>query len=193
MKTISDETRQALVDVRRMCHSAALPVVSVKARSICERIRAHVCASNEGGALVEFAVVLPILLLTLMGIFTFGIAMNNYNELTESVNNGARLLAISRGLTSDPCATTVAAIYAAAPSLPQLDSTGKLQLFTFSFVLNGTSYPNKTSCTAGVANLMQGQGHAAEVTVTYPCNLSVYGTNFAPNCKLQAQTTELIQ
>jgi Flp pilus assembly protein TadG len=186
MKTISEETRQALVNVRVIRRSAASPVVSVKARAISERIRAHRWASNEGGALVELAVVLPVLLLVLMGIFTFGIAMNNYNELTESVNNGARLLAIKRGLTTDPCADTVAAVYAAAPSLTQSS-------LSFSFVINGTSYLNKTSCTAGAANLMQGQGQAAELTVTYPCNLSVYGTNFAPNCKLQAQTTELIQ
>jgi Flp pilus assembly protein TadG len=189
MKIISDESRQALVDVPMTCRSAGSPVVSVKTRSICELVRAHLCTNNEGGALVEFAVVLPILLLTLMGIFTFGIAMNNYSELTESVNNGARVLAINRGQTTDPCALTVAAIYAAAPTLAQTK-------FVFTFVLDGTTYTG-TSCsssstTTGAAAYLV-QGKSAEVTATYPCNLTVYGVNYAPGCTLRAQTTEIVQ
>jgi hypothetical protein len=31
------------------------------------------------------------------------------------------------------------------------------------------------------------------VQVTYPCNLNVYGVNFAPSCTLTAQTTEAIE
>jgi hypothetical protein len=37
------------------------------------------------------------------------------------------------------------------------------------------------------------QGSAATLTATYPCNFSIWGTNFAPNCTMTAQTTEVIQ
>jgi hypothetical protein len=127
--------------------------------------------------------------LVLTGIFTFGIAFNNYVILTEATNVGARALAISRGSTTDPCATTSSATIAAAPLL----TTANL---SFTIVLNGTSYTG-TSCssantsTGAAANLVQGSN--ALVTVTYPCSLAVYGTNYAPGCSLQAQITELVQ
>ena len=174
--------------MRTTSHSAGQDSVHRSGSSIAERVRFQL-RGNEGSALVEFAVVLPVLLLVLTGIFTFGVAMNNYNELTEAVNTGARQLAISRGQTTDPCATTVAAVYAAAPTLKQ----SKL---AFSFALDGTAYSG-TSCssssttTGAAGNLVEGQ--AAEVSVTYPCNLAIYGINLAPSCTLQAQTTELVQ
>ncbi len=145
---------------------------------------------NESGqALVEFAVSLPLLLLIVTGILTFGLALNNYVVLTNATDTGARALAISSGQTTDPCATAVNAIYAAAPIL-------KPTSFTFNFVLNGTHYSGTTcsspSSTTGAAANLAHQS-PAQVTVTYPCSLAVFGINYAPACSLQAQTTELVQ
>ena len=126
--------------------------------------------------MVEVALVLPILLLVLTGIFALGLAFNNYLILTEATNVGARALAISRGSTTDPCATTSSAVIAAAPLLVPAN-------LTFTFGLNGTTYSG-TSCSSGstttgaAANLVQG-GNAL-VTVSYPCSLAVYGANYAP-------------
>jgi Flp pilus assembly protein TadG len=151
-------------------------------------MRLH-CFEETGQAMVEMALALPVLLLVVTGILTFGLAYNNYVELTEATNVGARALAISRGATTDPCATAAQAVIAAAPLLV----AGNL---TFSFQLNGTNYTgtscNSSSSTTGAAgNLVQG-GNAV-VTVNYPCSLAVYGANYAPNCSLQAQITELVQ
>jgi Flp pilus assembly protein TadG len=151
-------------------------------------MRLH-CFEETGQAMVEMALALPVLLLVVTGILTFGLAYNNYVELTEATNVGARALAISRGATTDPCATVAQAVIAAAPLLV----AGNL---TFSFQLNGTNYTgtscNSSSSTTGAAgNLVQG-GNAV-VTVNYPCSLAVYGANYAPNCSLQAQITELVQ
>jgi len=141
-------------------------------------------ARNERGqSLLEFALVLPILILLVLGIITFGVAINNYLALTDAVNTAARQIAISRSQTTDPCNTAATTIYAAAPNLTQAS-------FTFSFVLNGTAYSG-TSCTSGAANLVQGAD--AKVTATYPCNLTFFGHNYAPGCTLTAQTTELVQ
>ncbi len=150
---------------------------------------AGVGRSEAGGSLVETALVLPVLLLIVTGVFSFGIALNNYLELTDGVGVSARALAISRGQTTDPCATTAAVFEKAAPLL-------KPASIGYTFVLNGTSYTGKTcsssSTTTGAAgNLVQGA--AAQVTVTYPCNLTVYNKNYAPVCTLTSQTTELVQ
>jgi Flp pilus assembly protein TadG len=142
-------------------------------------------SEEEGQALLEFAVSLPILLVVVTGILAFGLVLNNYVILTNATDNGARALSISRGQTTDPCATTVNAVYTAAPILRQSG-------YTFAITLNGTKYTG-TSCnsSAAVANMVQGA--QAQVTVTYPCSLAMYGMNAAPTCMLQAQTTEIIQ
>jgi Flp pilus assembly protein TadG len=156
----------------------------VNVRSRGEQIRATL-RNEKGQSVVELAFVLPVLFLVVTGLFTFGLAVNNNLMLTNAVNNGAQLLAISRGQTTDPCATAIAAVTNAAPLLTASS-------LNFTFVLNGTTYAaGTTSCTAGAANLLQGT--TAQVTATYPCNLTVYGVNFAPTCNLQAQTTELVQ
>jgi Flp pilus assembly protein TadG len=139
--------------------------------------------------MVEMALVLPVLLLVVTGILTFGLAFNNYVMLTEATSVGARALAISRGQTTDPCATASSAVYAAAPLL----ASSKL---SFTFVLNGTTYTGAScssgSSTTGAAGNLK-QGAYASVTVTYPCSLAVYGTDYAPNCSLQSQISELVQ
>ncbi len=140
-------------------------------------------------SLVEFALCLPVLLLVVTGITTFGIALNNYVMLTNATSVGARLLAISRGQTTDPCSIVSTAVYNASPTLKQSG-------FTFTYVLNGVSYSgttcNSSSTTTGAAgNLVQGS--PAQLTVTYPCSLAVYKANYAPSCLLKSQTTELVQ
>jgi Flp pilus assembly protein TadG len=168
-------------------HTAASPGAGIRFRSLRERVRAVFRArSDEGQSLLEFALVAPILLVVVTGIATFGFTLNNYLVMTNAVNTSAQLLAIIRNSPTytDPCAAAVTAFQNAAPIL-------KTSNLTYNFVLNGTAYTNKTTCTAGAANLVQGQ--SAQITVTYPCNLAVYGANLLPGCTLRVQTTEIIQ
>ncbi len=144
----------------------------------------------EGGqSLVEFALTLPVLLLVITGLMSFGVAVNNYVQLTEATNVGARQLAISRGNTTDPCSTASSATIAAAPLLKQAS-------LTFKFTLNGTAYTG-TSCsssstsTGAAGNLSQGS--TATMLVTYPCNLKVYGATLVSSCVLTSQTAEMVQ
>ncbi|HET6343250.1 MAG TPA: TadE family protein [Gemmatimonadota bacterium] len=55
---------------------------------------------DSGQSLVEFAIVLPILLALLVGIFEFGVAWNRKQVLTNAAREGARL-AVLPGI-SDP-------------------------------------------------------------------------------------------
>ncbi len=125
---------------------------------------------------------MPVLLTLTMGIFTFGITYNHYLTLTTSTTVAAQALSISRGQSSDPCGTAITAFEASAPYLSPT-SLG------FKFAFNGGTLASETSCAS--QTLVSGQ--AAEVQVTYPCNLNVYGVNFAPSCTLTAQTTEAIE
>jgi len=131
---------------------------------------------------VEIALVTPIILLLMTGMFSLSTVTYQKMELAQAVSVGARSLAVDRG-DSDPCATTANVIYAAAPSL----SKTKLSL---SFVLNGTSYNNTATCTGGATNMVAGK--TAELTATYPCVLKWYGMGMA-SCSLSVSTSEVIQ
>jgi Flp pilus assembly protein TadG len=144
---------------------------------------------EDGSSLIEFALCLPPLCLLMTGIFAFGIAIGNYVMLTNATSSAAMDLAISRGNTLDPCALASAAVAAAAPTLTSSS-------LTFAYTLNGTAYSG-TSCssssttTGAAGNLVQGQ--AATLTVTYPCNLTVYRANNFSNCVLTAKASEMVQ
>ncbi|MGD1028398.1 TadE/TadG family type IV pilus assembly protein [Candidatus Binatus soli] len=143
---------------------------------------------ERGQALVEFAYVLPLVLLVLVGTVTFGLAFNNYIALTYATTAGAQQLSISRGQTSDPCNTTVTAVEQAAPYLTPSNFTFKVALGSGN-PFTATSTYTGTSCTS--ATLVQAQ--TAQVTVTYPCNLKILVFNPAPSCTLTAQTAVAIQ
>jgi Flp pilus assembly protein TadG len=60
---------------------------------------------EDGQAAAEFALVLPVLAVLLLGIAQFGIAFNHYLTLTDAVRAGARQAAVSR-FVADPTTTT---------------------------------------------------------------------------------------
>jgi Flp pilus assembly protein TadG len=158
-------------------------------RILLNRVHAPVREREEGASVIELALVLPMLLLLTTGILVSAVAMNTYLQITQAASSGARLVAISRGQTLDPCATVAGAVYAAAPGLTE-------SKFTFSYAFNGAPFSgttcSSTSTTTGAPGDLV-QGTAATVTVSYPCNLSVLGKNYAPGCTLTTQTTEIVQ
>jgi Flp pilus assembly protein TadG len=145
-------------------------------------IRAFLRQNEAGGSLVELAVSLPILLLIMTGIFSFSIALNQKLVLTEAVSTGGRFFATDRGDT-DPCASTAAKVYAAAPNMSQAAMT-----FAFS-ITNGTTTTSFSHPTCSGATMTT--GGSAMLQVSYPCTLAVYGKTFP--CQLSTQVTEVIQ
>jgi hypothetical protein len=142
---------------------------------------------DEGSSLIEIALCLPPILLLLTGVFAFGFTVSNDVALTNATDGAAMQVSMSRGVPGlDPCATAAAAVYGAAPTLTQGS-------FTFSLILNGTTYTG-TSCGSGTTapgNMVQGT--PATLTVTYPCNLRTYKGNNFPSCTLTAKSAEIIQ
>ena len=78
--------------------------------------------NNEGVSAIEFAIIAPVLLMIVTGVFQFGLAMNQYLNLTNAVAQGALTLALSRGTTT-PYTATTAAIGSAAPNLAPANTT----------------------------------------------------------------------
>lgn len=99
---------------------------------------------ERGAALVEFAIVLPLLVLLLFGVVEFGRAYNARIELTSAVREGARAAALS----GDPQTAT----RNAAPGLDPDDIT-------------------VTTPTACPAN--PGPTHNATVVATYPFHFQI--------------------
>jgi Flp pilus assembly protein TadG len=137
--------------------------------------------NDEGVSAIEFAIIAPVLLTIVLGVFQFGIAMNQYLNLTNAAAQGALTLALSRGTTTPYTATTTA-IAAAAPNLVAARTT-------ITVTINGVACTTDGTCSAALL-----AGQAALVRATYPCNLTVMGVNYAPNgCTLSAQSAQMIQ
>jgi len=136
--------------------------------------------SEVGSALVELAVTMPILLMLVTGICSFGLAFNHQLTLTSAVGAGGQYLQLIRTSTTDPCADTLTAIENAAPGL---SAAG----FSLTFNLNGNTVTGN-SCPGDQSYLTQGT--PVSVSATYPCSLSIFGTRFSSACQLSAKVTE---
>jgi Flp pilus assembly protein TadG len=75
---------------------------------------------ENGQTMVEFALVLPILLMLLLGVIQFGIAFNNYLAVTDAVRAGARQGAVARYLPpGDRCPSVENRVRESADNLDQ--------------------------------------------------------------------------
>jgi len=160
------------------------------------RKRARLRRGEEGAAIVEVALMMPILMTIILGLFVLGILFKNYMILTNAVGSGAQYLqALSTSNsteTPDPCAATTTVIQNSAPTLIAAN-------ITLTYTLNGSSYG--TTCAGAMSKLVVG----AQVTVQayYPCNfllmsesgpspVAVSQTNYSTGCQLPASSTQLI-
>jgi Flp pilus assembly protein TadG len=71
----------------------------------------------SGATMVEFALILPILLLLVVGIIQFGIAYNVQISLTGAAREGARVMAIQNDSGAATAATVTAAALNPAPAV----------------------------------------------------------------------------
>jgi Flp pilus assembly protein TadG len=168
----------------------------LKARTIVQRVNVQISAratgrllraflhNRAGSPAVEFALISPLLFALMLGIVQVGIVFNNYVELIDGVRAGSRNLAISRsdGVTT-PYTTSRAAVTSSAMNLTAAN-------VTMTLTVNGAACASDTAC---VTALSTAAGEAANVTATYPCNLTIMGVNYSPSCTLSSQSTERIE
>ncbi len=71
------------------------------------RIR-RIAQSETGQAMVEFALVAPLLMMLVIGVFEFGRAWNVYQVITEAARAGARAAVVAdAGVTQDSVVATI--------------------------------------------------------------------------------------
>jgi Flp pilus assembly protein TadG len=121
-------------------------------------------ASERGQALVETAVMLPLLLLVCIGIFEFGRAFQTWQVLTNAAREGARIAILPNATPADVQARVVQ--YVAAGQLPATPTVTVNQNLTI---------PVGTSTAA-----------ASMVTVNYP--FSFIMLNWAANLVVNGST-----
>ncbi len=121
---------------------------------------------ERGQAMTEFAVVLPILVVLLLGIAQFGIIFNNSVTLTDAVRAGARTAAVSRQ-EPDPIASATTAVRDSAVNL------------------------NQSNLGVAVSSTWQA-GSTVTVTATYPYSISLLGWVIHAG-NLTSTTTERVE
>jgi Flp pilus assembly protein TadG len=184
-------------------HSSYFAKHSALGQSSASRILRRIQSRDNGGALVETALVLPIIMVLLTGIFSVSIALYQKLQLSEATGAGGRTMALERG-QNDPCTDAANAIFGAAPGLARSSLNLSITLGPQSggTITSGTaqsysSGSNGTAPTCTAAGLNGGStalqpGWAAKITATYPCSLTVYGMNLG-SCQIASNVTEVIQ
>jgi Flp pilus assembly protein TadG len=124
--------------------------------------------------MVEFALILPVLMLVFFGCIQAGIAFFSYEQVASAANAGARAAAVNR--TGDP---TAAALVAARSTSPTLGLDGSQVAVSYT----------STSAPAGSSWSYPG---TATVNVTHPLTLSLFGL-FAQHIDLSAAATKRVE
>jgi Flp pilus assembly protein TadG len=149
-----------------------------RARSIAERLSAFLHTGDKGQALVETALVVPLLVMMLTGIFSVGMAMWNEVTLATGVGTAAQYLGIEGNATgtqmtslADPCQGAFSQLVGAATSLNPAN-------ITMQYTLNGANIGPFTGTAANTC-VSQATAFAAGGNVTvvasYPCPIGVLG------------------
>ena len=161
-------------------------------RSAIARLRSRLRSDSEGSAIIEMALIVPMMMALILGMFSFGIILNNYLLVTSAAGAGARALALSRGSgLADPCAIAVTAAKNAAPTLRQDGMTPSIIWTTVN--ASGTATPTSytTGSCPGLASQLS-EGDNIQMSITYQDNLLLYG--WSPSVMtIVGQTNELVE
>ncbi len=201
MKYFRNLRNQAMAFVRGFGRAAAPGIAPAANRSLYGRMRARLRFGDEGGALVEFAIVLPILLTVTTGTLIFGLTVNQYICLTEATASGARFESVQRGQTTNPCFDVYTQVKNGAPTLNAASMTFTMTIKSAgatptTLATEGPSVGSAFTCSATSTNTPPAsylqQGGEVLVEVQYPCNLNSFKLTFA-SCNLQSEIAEMVQ
>jgi Flp pilus assembly protein TadG len=139
---------------------------------------------EDGQALVEFALVLPILLMVATAITSFGLVFYHYITIEDAVRSGARTLSLGRGNSApspnDPCSEAITETFNSAVD-------AGLTKGNIHPIVGGVPM---TTC-SGASWV---QGNQVTVTATVPCTINIVGLNLScPGGAITAQATDAIE
>jgi Flp pilus assembly protein TadG len=167
---------QASVFTRDSIRTRASEKALLESGSIAKRLRARIRKNEEGGSLVETALVLPILLSIMLGMFSLTMALYTYQQLGYATFAAAEQLGFSRGLYTDPCyqATQTLMTSLQGYTASKLSITMTISNSAGTATVYGPftgAVANGSGCTAagtgGAATSQMGQNQPATVNVNY--------------------------
>ncbi len=142
------------------------------------RLLARLRCGDEGQSIVEFAFMLPVLLIIITGMASIAMGLTAYEQLGEATFAGSQIFQDGRGMLSsfsppnDPCALAAAKVAAALPSWTPGNFTYTVQIWSnwtsssstpaYSQTFVGTS---AATCSGAYTDLTQFQ--PATLTVSY--------------------------
>jgi Flp pilus assembly protein TadG len=144
--------------------------------------------------MVEFALVLPMLMMVVTFMFSISMAMISYEQLNTATANAALLqLAPARNVLADPCSSIQTAVTYALPSFTasKLTYTVTIQNSSGTNVTYGPKTGTGFSCTAAYTVLSADQpGTPASLTVSYTYSwLPVYLQHMKGNLSVTQPVT----
>jgi Flp pilus assembly protein TadG len=125
-------------------------------------IRRHGSLNRKGQALVEFALVLPLVLLLVVGMLEFARAWNLHQTMTDAVREGARRAVLADGWPVDSVK---------APMWRYLAQAG----YEPSFATMEICTPPDTSCGATVTTDFKRSGWPVTIVLTLPYRFFILG------------------
>jgi Flp pilus assembly protein TadG len=158
------------------------------------RSRRLLPADERGVALVEFALVLPLLLVLLLGMIDVGKAVNYWNDETHLANEAARYAAVNNSPTKNPDGTPTAQSLNTA-ILGQADTTELKNGGTTSIPAGQTIciwFPNKATLPSPNYYAV-GQPVQIVVTTQYHWLGYLVGKGLLPSSTLRATSTMRIE
>ena len=127
--------------------------------------KARLASDEAGQAVVEFALVLPILMMVLIGILEFGRAWNTYQVITDAAREGARNVVVSGSTATNASVTQIVN-----------DALARARLNTATL---STANPCPTGSVTAPLVCLTGLGAAtgtpASVQIAYPYNFTFLG------------------
>jgi Flp pilus assembly protein TadG len=124
---------------------------------------------DRGQSMVEFAVVLPIIVMLFLAIWQLGVGFHNYLAITDAARVGARAAAVNRASSTGPCQAAKNAIQATV-------STAQWSVIS-----------SRITCTPATPGAT---GTSYTVSIAYPITINVF---FSRTGTLTASATERLE
>jgi Flp pilus assembly protein TadG len=145
---------------------------------------------EEGAALLEFAITLPLLMTVLTGTASFSLALYLLQQIGNATSTAAQLLGADVGLVSDPCNVVVKSVTGSLPNLTASKITYTVSITDNTGTVHTTpaTTGSSFSCTSYASYMYA--NYPVTVTVSYAYSwLPILG--FSPSSGLSSSETAL--
>jgi len=150
---------------------------------------------------LEFALMVPPLILVLTGAASFSLAFYNLQQLQNAVGATVPMVAAQQGMASDPCASALSDLEAALPTFNTSNLSYSLTVTasggTTTYTGSGTSFtcqaagPGTAASPNTTTEMEAGTPVVLKVSYTYTWLVIVPSKDFSPSTPLTASSAAL--